>query len=153
MHELPQYMEKFINVSAKDILKNKIPVIQPKPSVFFLINQKEIVFIGLSLDVMVRIANLRKENKMIFDHYAILECPSEYAPAVQCELIVKYEPKYNKTLPHNQGYITRGKIKEVFNINGHRVRHLIKKYQPKQVLGVFYNKNQIQELLKCEGLI
>lgn len=80
-----------------------------KKGIYFLINEKEIVYVGQSTNIGNRIfshKNGKKSKKQPckkFTHYTFLELDSDYDEFCRVEghYIIKYRPKYNITIPKN----------------------------------------------------
>lgn len=86
-------------LKPKEILK----LAKPWPengrySIYFLLLEKEIVYIGQSSRVLGRISK-HKQSEMRFDSVAILWCDSkEDAAELERLYIEKFKPKHNKSL-------------------------------------------------------
>lgn len=80
---------------------NDLPKYEVKThiGVYFLMQDKEVVYIGSSNDIFTRVGNHKAEKLKIFDNYCFVECQTEILLQKELDYIVKYKPKYNKVLP------------------------------------------------------
>lgn len=65
--------------------------------VYFLIKDKEVIYIGQSIDVFHRMARHRRENRA-FDSFAYLECPKERLDELEAAYITAFVPFLNFSL-------------------------------------------------------
>ena len=80
----------------EDILKNSIRY-KTIIGIYFLINKKEIVYIGSSISCLKRI-NSHFYSKT-FNSYFVIRCEKEKLLKYESEYIFKFEPKYNSVIP------------------------------------------------------
>lgn len=76
------------------ILSNKSEV-QEQPIIYFLIQGNEIVYIGKSINGVVRIYNHLSDKTKQFTHYYYHKVPAIYLNLLEKKYIEKYTPKYN----------------------------------------------------------
>jgi excinuclease UvrABC nuclease subunit len=100
-------------LELKDILESSIRI-KRKPhisGIYFLIKNEEIIYIGQAHNVHSRIYTHRKNKRLNFDSYKIIEIKSFKGLLNLCALekayIEKYKPKFNKL--HNPDYINNVK--------------------------------------------
>lgn len=84
--------------SLTEILKGKTKNIQNLSGVYFLIYEKEVVYVGSSQSAISRIDHHRKGNKIIFDYHYIISCNKKNLAPLENHYIFKFCPKYNKML-------------------------------------------------------
>ncbi|MDH5541916.1 MAG: hypothetical protein OEY64_03015 [Nitrospinota bacterium] len=85
------------NLTVETILKNKIlnsPVIS---GVYFLLDKDEIVYIGMSINILYRISGHSREQTKLFDSFSYIPVSPEYLGAAETYLIKRFQPKYNVT--------------------------------------------------------
>ena len=85
-------------LSYQDILKERKPIdFVIGPSIYFLFDGDEIVYIGRSRNVMKRIsAHL---NDKYFDSYAVFWVGKSRSVEIEAAMIGLYRPKYNTNIP------------------------------------------------------
>lgn len=76
-----------------EILLAGIPTQIPS-GVYFLINGREIVYVGQSQDVLGRIAAHRKQGRR-FDRYAYIECTPDKLDDLEAQYIAAFAPRLN----------------------------------------------------------
>lgn len=67
--------------------------------VYFLMHEKEIVYVGQSVNCTLRIGNHLNDGQKAFDSYFFVECPESRLDEMEAKYIVKFRPKYNITIP------------------------------------------------------
>lgn len=83
----------------------------PTSFVYFLLDGDEVVYVGqTSVGIYRPIAHLHSEK--VFDRIEIIKCPVIYLDEIEGKLILKYRPKYNKTIV-GSGFIGIRKAKEI----------------------------------------
>jgi len=68
---------------------------KPSQGVYFLIQSKEIVYIGQTTNILRRINSHIRKRKFHFDRYAFISLPKESLEATEKLYIKKFRPKYN----------------------------------------------------------
>ncbi len=79
-------------VNLKMIKKRRVAV-GKRPIVYFLFQGDEIVYIGSSINGIIRITNHYKTK--LFDSFSTLECDADDCRALEFKYILKYQPKFN----------------------------------------------------------
>ena len=75
--------------------------------IYFLLNDDEIVYVGISEDVYTRIAKHRKEGKKKFNRVTVFQVEDEKLRSdLEVEYIVHLAPKYNKNIPRSDKWTT-----------------------------------------------
>jgi hypothetical protein len=101
-------------MNAIEITRNKIPA--HLHCIYFLISKGEIVYVGKSgYGGFDRIGQHLKYSDKVFDSYFIESCKEEEILNAETEYIVKFNPKYNKSIPTNKKYATASAIISMFN--------------------------------------
>ena len=72
-----------------------------QPGIYFLFKEREIVYVGKSLNTIARIYDHQRAKSKDFDAFAILPFPAEYIDELEIEYICKFTPKYNTALTVN----------------------------------------------------
>lgn len=75
--------------------------------VYFLIKNKEIVYVGQSRDIMSRLAAHLGDDSKIFDSYAILPTTFTMLSVLESKYIKKFQPIHNKVHVTKRGQKTR----------------------------------------------
>lgn len=65
--------------------------------IYFLIKDKEVIYIGQSVDVFHRMARHRRDNRQ-FDSFAYLECEADRLDELECAYITAFVPFLNVSL-------------------------------------------------------
>tara|TARA_R110000796_G_scaffold61844_1_gene142954 strand:- start:36 stop:341 length:306 start_codon:yes stop_codon:yes gene_type:complete len=88
--------------TKEEILERRRPITRGHYYIYALIHKEEIVYVGQSSSLLVRIAN-HYNSKKVFDSWAIVESlgsfvSSEEFTDIERSYISKLKPKYNKHL-------------------------------------------------------
>ena len=83
-----------------------------KKFIYFLIMDKVVVYIGQTTSLELRISKHNNDGKK-FEDFNYIECHPDEANQLEAENIVKYNPKYNFTLPRNDLYKSKHFFKSV----------------------------------------
>lgn len=94
-------------LSADEIIGGAVHCTKIKPQIYFLIDKKEIVYIGSSIQFGGRlIQHLRSEK--VFTHYFLLDCGIDEMEILEYRYINKFNPKYNvRMLPYDYAPIEK----------------------------------------------
>lgn len=76
-----------------DILAAAIPTRMPS-GVYFLIDGREVVYVGQSQDILSRIGTHRKQGRL-FDRFAYIECAPEKMDDLEGHYIAAFAPRLN----------------------------------------------------------
>ncbi len=91
----------------EEIFKEKIQF-QLNPGIYFLFNEDEIVYVGQAMSPKERISHHFKHKLSpgrMFDSYSIIRCDKKDLNKLENYYILKYTPRYNKTISHTDGNI------------------------------------------------
>ena len=100
--------------------ENDIAITLPKYQnsfIYFLLKDDEVVYVGQTSNGIVRPLSHRNKD---FDTIKIIYCDILELDLLEDKYIVKYRPRYNKTLNHAMRYsmmTARNKIRKIFNNN------------------------------------
>lgn len=75
--------------------------------VYFLLDGVSVVYVGQSINLDMRIQAHSSKN---FDNIAFITIPHKCANDVEAHYIIKFQPKYNKTIPTNNMFISDKEI-------------------------------------------
>jgi hypothetical protein len=67
--------------------------------IYVLIREREIVYVGKSVNCQARIGTHLNDPLKEFDSHFIIECREEHLDALEARYIVKFRPKYNIAIP------------------------------------------------------
>jgi hypothetical protein len=76
-----------------DILASAVPT-RMASGVYFLIDGREVIYVGQSMDVLSRIATHRKQGKR-FDRFTYIECEPEKMNELEAQYIAAFAPRLN----------------------------------------------------------
>jgi hypothetical protein len=85
-------------LSAEYILGLAKPV-KKTCGVYFLMLEREIVYVGQSTNCNLRIGNHLLDGQKAFDSYFVVECPTNRLDEMEAKYIVKFRPKHNVIIP------------------------------------------------------
>ena len=131
-------------MSSLPIFANENIKINKVRGVYFLFDDDELVYIGQSENILSRIASHLNDKR--FDSYNFIECQYGNLDALEAKYILKYNPKYNKTLPCGGEWLSKSAIKTKFGIDKFTQNRIIKKCNIECIIfrGVVYvNAEQI----------
>ena len=102
-----------LRASKSDILNNAIRITKPPiiKGIYFLLFNKEIVYIGSSQDFMHRLKMHRDERKIVFNGYHVIKIDNirgRKLVAVENQYIKLYKPRFNRTA--NPDYLNKKKV-------------------------------------------
>ena len=90
-------------MKKEELLKNRIK--RNMRCIYFLFDGDEIVYVGQCKNGILRINEHSASKGKKFDSYCYIECDKRKLNQTEFEYIVKFAPKYNKSLPPNNKYI------------------------------------------------
>lgn len=131
-------------LSITDIQKLATPVINV-PTVYFLLHQNEIVYVGSSTNLGGRIKQHMIGDK-IFDSYASIICDIKHLEDVEYFYIRKFTPKYNKKMRPSSDFAPLDKIKKPAGIRGSVFKERILSLNPKTNEYGELSKSHVREL-------
>lgn len=143
----------------KFIAKMTPPNINKKAFIYLLINSYEqVVYVGQSCyhPIFRIFHHLKDEDKDFSTYSSILICPSfdkKILNDTEAELILKFKPKYNKTLPNNTLWAKQGTLLKKLDIGKIQFTKLRKKHkiEIKTFKGDFYfNIPQVKKIIGYE---
>ena len=116
--------------------------------VYFLLKNKEVVYVGQTTNGLNRIKQHFKEQKKDFDDYKIIKCSKKDLNELESFYIIKYKPKYNKSLNSSIVKCTYiiFKIKDKIGFNPYsikRIEEIIEKSPFEKY--IFNNKKSIKK--------
>lgn len=80
-----------------DILARAHPRDRRVPGIYFLIDGQEIVYVGQSMNLPLRIDQHRRESRKTFDRFTVYPCPEKLLDKLERHYIHVFRPKYNAT--------------------------------------------------------
>lgn len=121
----------------KNILKNfghdliLIPFLDQTRGVYGLFHELKIMYVGSTTCLPERLGTHIKDRIKRFDRYCFQYVPPHIKlENVEAELIIKYEPLYNTSLPPNDIYICETAISKRF-FKKKSCQDFLRKYRPK----------------------
>lgn len=75
--------------------------------IYFLIHERQIVYVGQSTNCHMRIGNHLNDPQKIFDSYFVIECKEHFLDDLESSYIIKFQPKYNLIIPKVRKEIAR----------------------------------------------
>ena len=92
----------------KHLLDNaKVGALEIVSGIYFLFDRGNIVYVGKSLDIFVRIRTHYRDEAKVFDRWAYLKCPAEGLDEMEREYIELFQPYLNKVLIPKVNYARR----------------------------------------------
>ena len=82
--------------------------------IYFLFDGSNLVYIGQSENIFKRVP-IHLETKK-FDNWNYIEFVEDDLNILEAEFILKYQPKYNKSIPKNNRWLSQSLIKKIHNI-------------------------------------
>ncbi len=110
------------------ILKTKRTKTESSPTVYFLIKNNEVVYVGRSIQGMARIHTHRNINFNYFNFVYVLE---ELLRETELRYIIKFTPKYNRIFPKSNRYKTPTELGTFFNLTWEEVIKICQKHKVK----------------------
>ena len=105
--------------------KNNNFILKATRGIYFLFDKDEIVYIGQSNFIEKRI--FEHTNDKSFTSWNFIEFNSnEDLNDLEADYILKHKPKYNKTIPPNNIWISRSILSRFYNVPMLKTRRLIK---------------------------
>jgi excinuclease UvrABC nuclease subunit len=96
-------------------IKKDVSILQPPRNsiIYFLFKNDEIVYVGQSKTGTNRIwqhtRNDRYIDKKDFNFYSFIPCEENTLNETEAYYIIKFKPKYNKSIPKNNKYVNINK--------------------------------------------
>lgn len=75
--------------------------------IYFLMHEREIVYVGQSVNCHARMGTHLNDDLKVFDSYFIIECPENCLDELEAKYIVQLRPKYNLAIPKVATEITK----------------------------------------------
>jgi hypothetical protein len=75
--------------------------------IYFLMHNREIVYVGQSVNCHARMGTHLNDEMKVFDSYFIIECPANRLDELEAKYIVQLRPKYNLAIPKVASEITK----------------------------------------------
>lgn len=104
--------EKFI-LEVEDVIANKRSY-KPESSIYFLIKNEVVVYVGQSVSPYTRISVHEKDKD--FDSYFIEPCEYENLNEAEAYYVLKFNPIYNGMIPQNDFYKSLQKLKIILGV-------------------------------------
>lgn len=109
------------------VVRNKTDYKPPAiMGVYFLLRGSEVVFVGQSADVLVRISQHWAEKEKKFDGYTVIECPADEQNLVQAHFICKFKPVHNSALPQQNMFKSLPQLKRVLGVDLRELKKFIR---------------------------
>ena len=136
------------SLDKEQILANAVPF-EYRCGVYILICRGEIVYVGQSRNVFHRIGLHGANEEKVFDSYSIIECEPQDLNDLEAELIVRFAPMYNVTLPLNNSWITLSHLRNSSPLKLPTIRRSIKNRCIKDTNG-YYRIADVAHILRGE---
>ena len=101
-----------LELNQEDINELAVSACEFNPQVYFLLYEGEVVYVGSSENVHLRLKSHLNSEKL-YDSYAIIDCCPDHVLAVEYFYIQKFKPKYNKKLKPRKSEIYQPSIVEL----------------------------------------
>ena len=88
-----------------------------------------IVYVGQSENIIQRVGVHLANPSKDFDGWSYATVENGDLNEIETELIIRYKPILNKTLPANKQYVTARYLRNL-GFNGWKIRRILKKIQP-----------------------
>ena len=112
---------------------------------YLLWNDGIVVYVGQSSNIWARVGVHLANPLKQFDGFSYCEIAGDLNDA-EAELIVRYKPHINSSLPNNSIYASASQLKKVFNVNGWGWRKLKQLVPPEW--RDYYKIKDIQDAMK-----
>ena len=116
-------LRKLVSNGGQIIVDESMSIVRDFAGIYFLIKDKEIVYIGQSITPTARILNHCKEEKKDFDSFYVHHCSVEDLNVLETIFIIHYKPRYNSCPKnpidewHPYAMTTIGRIKQTLKEN------------------------------------
>jgi hypothetical protein len=94
-HKIPDEIEL---LGLADVLARSHPRDRAVPGIYFLIRGTEIVYVGQSKNLPVRIQQHRRKNGMEFDRFTVYPCAASLLDKMEQHYIAMFRPPYNGSM-------------------------------------------------------
>lgn len=101
-------------LSLPEILKISKKTNYIKSGVYFLIYEKEIVYVGSSMNIYARLTAHNNNKNLEFDSYSIIEAPEKDLKELEADYIFWFTPEHNKNL-YSENIKQIARIKPTYN--------------------------------------
>lgn len=128
----------------EEVLANREPY-NPEPSIYFLLNGANVIYVGSSLQPMYRIG-AHSYNKQ-FTHYSYYACNYDNMISLEIEEIIRHQPLLNQMLPPNPYYKSIEIMKREFQVGKRPIVKVINKYRIQPVFSNYYDARIVREEL------
>lgn len=110
-------------LDKKLVFKDKNIDIKIVRGIYFLFDGPTLVYVGQSNNIHSRVGQ-HKDKK--FDSWNYIEFVEDDLNILEAEFILKYQPKYNKSIPKNNRWVSQSLIKKIHNIGKVETNNMIK---------------------------
>ena len=100
--------------------------------IYFLFDGSNLVYIGQSENIFKRVP-IHLETKQ-FDSWNYIEFAEDDLNILEAEFILKYQPKYNKSIPKNNRWISQSLIKKIHNIGKIETNKMIRNNEVEYII-------------------
>jgi len=100
-------------------------------AVYFLFNNDELVYIGMSKNVFYRIKTHLLEKSKIFTNWAYIELPINDLSNIEAMFIKKYMPIYNNDVTARRARIDKefyDSLPAIYEYNNQKYKHILNEY-------------------------
>ncbi len=118
------------------------------PCIYFLIKDEEIVYVGKTVDLMMRISSHLKTKD--FDSFNYMVCDKCDLNKLETYYVLKYSPVYNKIIPNTSKFISQQLAKIKFKVYAKKFKELTCGKKGYQVNGVLFY--EITDAMREEGI-
>ena len=95
--------------------------------IYFLLHNSEIVFVGQSVNILVRVGQHWIQKEKEFDSFSFVPCPAESLNLLQAHFICKFMPKYNSGgLPQQDMFKSLSQLKSILGLDLYSVKKIIR---------------------------
>jgi len=119
------------------------------PGVYYLIKDKEVVYVGKSMNVYGRISVHISERTKDFDRFYVRPCKQNELSDLELKEILRFQPRYNASLPSNDRWFNARQLKDILNLNGVQIKKIIRE---KGIKGLFVCGNTYFDVLDFTGV-
>lgn len=100
------FPEEIEFLGLADVLARSHPRERTVPGIYFLIDGQEVVYVGQSMNLPLRIHQHRRANEKKFDRFTVYPCPAKLLDKIERHYIQLLRPKYNLApLPYGDHFL------------------------------------------------